>query len=55
VKNVSVRQGVRVPEPSLGSLLAGIEVVERDLDAEDPAFVRECVDRLIQLIEATPG
>lgn len=29
----------------------GIEVVERDLHAEDPAFVRECVDRLVTLIE----
>ena len=28
-----------------------IEVVERDTDAEDPVFVRECVDRLIGLIE----
>ena len=32
-------------------LPAGIEVVERDKDAEDPAFVEECVDRLIGLIE----
>ena len=29
-----------------------IEVVERDTHAEDPEFVRECVDRLIALIEA---
>lgn len=29
-----------------------IEVVERDLHAEDPAFVEEAVDRLIALIEA---
>jgi uncharacterized protein (UPF0261 family) len=29
-----------------------IEVVERPTHAEDPAFVRECVDRLIDLIEA---
>jgi len=29
-----------------------IEVVERPTHAEDPAFVRECVDRLIGLIEA---
>jgi uncharacterized protein (UPF0261 family) len=29
----------------------GIEVVDRDTHAEDPAFVRECVDRLIDLIE----
>ncbi len=28
-----------------------IEVVEKDLTAEDPAFVREAVDRLISLIE----
>ena len=28
-----------------------IEVVERDLDAEHPEFVREAVDRLIALIE----
>lgn len=28
-----------------------IEIVERDTHAEDPAFVRECVDRLIELIE----
>ena len=31
-----------------------IEIVERDLDAEDPAFVDEAVDRLIALIEAKP-
>ena len=30
-----------------------IEVVERDLHAEDPEFVRECVDRLIGLIEGS--
>lgn len=30
----------------------GIEVVERDTHAEDPDFVRECVDRLIAMIEA---
>ena len=29
----------------------GIEVVERNTHAEDPEFVRECVDRLIGLIE----
>jgi uncharacterized protein (UPF0261 family) len=29
-----------------------IEVVERDTHAEEPEFVRECVDRLIGLIEA---
>ena len=29
-----------------------IELVARDLDAEDPAFVKEAVDRLIGLIEA---
>ncbi len=29
-----------------------IEVVERDLGAEDPAFVAEAVDRLIALVEA---
>jgi len=28
-----------------------LEVVERDLHAEEPAFVRECVDRLITMIE----
>jgi len=28
-----------------------ITVVERDLHAEDPAFVRECVDRLLALVE----
>jgi len=30
----------------------GIEVVERPTHAEDPAFVKECVDRLIDLIES---
>lgn len=30
----------------------GIEVVEHHTHAEDPEFVRECVDRLIALIEA---
>lgn len=30
----------------------GIELVKRDTHAEDPAFVRECVDRLLGLIEA---
>ena len=34
---------------------ATIEVVEGDLHAEDPAFVDECVDRLIGLIEARPA
>ena len=29
-----------------------IEVVEKDLGPEDPAFVKECCDRLIGLIEA---
>lgn len=28
-----------------------IEVIERELTAEDPAFVKECVDKLIKLIE----
>ena len=28
-----------------------IEIVERPLHAEDPAFVQEAVDRLIALIE----
>jgi uncharacterized protein (UPF0261 family) len=28
-----------------------IEIVERDTHAEDPEFVRECIDRLIELIE----
>ncbi len=32
-------------------LPAGIEVHERDAGAEDPAFVDECVDRLVALIE----
>lgn len=30
-----------------------IEVVERPLHAEDPAFVKECVDRLVGLIEGS--
>lgn len=34
------------------ALPACIEVVERATHAEDPAFVEECVDRLIALIEA---
>ncbi|BCS35524.1 hypothetical protein TBR22_A47570 [Luteitalea sp. TBR-22] len=34
------------------ALPASIEVIERDLHAEDPAFVEEAVDRLIALIEA---
>ena len=34
------------------ALPRGIEVVERDLHAEEPAFVRECVDRLVALIES---
>jgi hypothetical protein len=29
----------------------GIKVVEVDTYAEDPKFVKECVDRLIDLIE----
>ena len=29
-----------------------VELVARDLDAEDPEFVREAVERLIALIEA---
>lgn len=33
-------------------LPANIEVVERDATAEDPAFVKEAVDKLIELIEA---
>ena len=33
------------------SLPKSITVVERDLHAEDPAFVRECVDRLLALVE----
>ncbi len=32
-----------------------IEIVERDLHAEDPAFVAEAVDRLIALIEGGAG
>jgi uncharacterized protein (UPF0261 family) len=30
-----------------------VEVVEKDLGAEDPEFVKECCDRLIGMIEAT--
>lgn len=30
-----------------------IEVIERDLGAEDPAFVKECVERLISLVEGS--
>ena len=30
-----------------------IPIVERNMHAEDPAFVRECVDRLIALVEKT--
>ena len=33
-------------------LPSGLEVVERKTHAEDPEFVKECVDRLIGLIEA---
>jgi uncharacterized protein (UPF0261 family) len=33
------------------NLPENIVVVERDLAAEDPAFVREAVDKLIELIE----
>jgi uncharacterized protein (UPF0261 family) len=33
---------------------ASLDIVERATHAEDPAFVRECVDRLIDLIEAEP-
>ncbi|MEM7370211.1 MAG: Tm-1-like ATP-binding domain-containing protein [Bacteroidota bacterium] len=33
------------------NLPKNIEIVERDTYAEDPAFVEECVDRLISLIE----
>jgi len=33
-------------------LPSGIEVVERDAHAEEPDFVKECVERLIALIEA---
>ena len=29
-----------------------IEVIERELTAEDPVFVKECVDKLIELIES---
>ena len=32
-----------------------IEVIERDLHAEDPVFVKECVDRLISLIDDRIG
>ena len=32
-------------------LPAAIEVVERDADAEDPAFVGECVERLLAMLE----
>jgi uncharacterized protein (UPF0261 family) len=34
-----------------GAVPDGLEVVERDLHAEHPEFVRECVERLIGLIE----
>ena len=34
-------------------LPAGVEVVDFDAGAEDPEFVRACVDRLIGLIEST--
>ncbi len=33
------------------NLPKNIEIIERDTHAEDPAFVKECVDRLISLIE----
>ena len=33
------------------SLPGTIELIERDTHAEDPEFVRECVDRLIGLME----
>jgi len=43
-------------EAFLATIKAGlpdnIELLERDLHAEDPAFVREAVERLISLIEA---
>jgi len=35
-----------------GGLPDPIELVKRETHAEDPAFVRECVDRLLGLIEA---
>ena len=35
------------------NLPENIEIVERDLTAEDPDFVREAVDHLIELIENT--
>ena len=35
-----------------GCLPDSVALVERDLDAEDPAFVREAVERLIALVEA---
>jgi uncharacterized protein (UPF0261 family) len=31
-----------------------IEVIEKDMHAEEPAFVKEAVDRLISLIEENP-
>jgi uncharacterized protein (UPF0261 family) len=34
---------------------AGVEVHERDAGAEDPAFVDECVDRLVAFLEAGPS
>ena len=34
------------------NLPANIEVIERDTYAEDPVFVKEAVDRLIELIES---
>lgn len=34
------------------ALPGAIEIVERPAHAEDPAFVRECVDRLLAMVEA---
>ena len=31
------------------------EIIERDLDIEDPDFIREAVDRLLDLIEKMKG
>jgi uncharacterized protein (UPF0261 family) len=34
------------------SLPKNVELVVRDAGAEDPAFVDECVDRLVAMVEA---
>ena len=45
---------IRAVEALKAAVPASLEIVERATHAEDPAFVRECVDRLIDLIEAEP-